>query len=54
MAVEIKGQMYYRTIEDCKVTGISRNTFPRWAGEALYGDVEIRDRNFRGCSVRMM
>ena len=46
MPVEIKGQIYYRTTEACKMAGISRNTFLRWVREGSFSDVEIRDKKF--------
>ena len=30
MPIEINGQIYYRTLEACKRTGISRATLFRW------------------------
>jgi len=30
MPVEINGQVYFRTLEVCKMTGISRATLLRW------------------------
>ena len=30
MAIEINGQMYYKTSEACRKTGISRTTLFRW------------------------
>ncbi len=30
MAIEIEGQVYYRTSEACHITGISRSTLFRW------------------------
>ena len=30
MAIEIEGQVYYRTSEACQITGISRSTLFRW------------------------
>ena len=30
MTIEIEGQIYYKTLETCKKTGISRPTLFRW------------------------
>ncbi len=35
MPVEIKGQMYYRTSEACKKTGVSRATLFRWLKQGI-------------------
>ena len=44
MPITINGKTYYRTIEVCRIIGISRNTFFRWLREGLIGDVECVDR----------
>jgi excisionase family DNA binding protein len=45
MPVEINGQMYYRTLEACKMTGISRATLLRWLKA---GVIEKLSRDTRG------
>ena len=43
MPVVINGQTYYRTVEVCRMVGISRNTLFRWLKEGVFSDVEYRD-----------
>jgi DNA-binding transcriptional MerR regulator len=43
MPVVINGQTYYRTVEVCRMVGISRNTLFRWLKEGIFSDVEYRD-----------
>jgi len=43
MPVVINGQTYYRTVEVCRMVGISRNTLFRWLKEGIFFDVEYRD-----------
>lgn len=45
MSIEINGQMYYRTSEACKKTGISRATLFRWLKGGL---LEKSQRDRRG------
>jgi predicted site-specific integrase-resolvase len=44
MPITISGRTYYRTIEACRIVGISRNTLFRWLREGTYTDVESVDR----------
>jgi len=44
MPLTINGQTYYRTAEACRIIGISRSTFLRWAREGHCPDVQCRDR----------
>jgi predicted site-specific integrase-resolvase len=44
MSTEINGKIYYRTLEACKIAGISRATFFRWIGEGIIEDMASRDR----------
>ena len=43
MPVEIDGQTYYRTLEVCRKTGISRATLFRWMKQGIFLTVR-RDR----------
>jgi len=43
MPIEINGQVYYRTSEVCKKTGISRATLFRWLKEGIL-EKPYRDR----------
>ena len=43
MPVVINDQTYYRTVEVCRMVGISRNTLFRWLKEGIFFDVEYRD-----------
>ena len=43
MPIEINGQMYYRTSEACRQTGISRATLFRWLKEGIL-EKSYRDR----------
>ena len=43
MPVVINDQTYYRTVEVCRMVGISRNTLFRWLKEGVFCDVEYRD-----------
>ncbi len=45
MPVEIKGKIYFRTLEVCRKTGISRATLFRWLKEGI---VETPGRDRRG------
>jgi len=45
MPVEINGQTYYRTLEACKRTGLSRATLFRWLREGI---IEEPRRDRRG------
>jgi len=44
MSTRINGQTYYRTLEACKIAGISRATFFRWLKEGIVEDMASRDR----------
>ena len=43
MPVSINGKTYYRTIEICRLVGISRNTLFRWLKEVASSEPEYRD-----------
>jgi excisionase family DNA binding protein len=43
MPVLIDGQNYYRTVEVCRVVGVSRNTLFRWLKRGALGEPEYRD-----------
>jgi len=45
MSINIKGRVYYRTAEACKMAGISRATLFRWIKEGIVEDVSRKDRN---------
>ena len=45
MPVEINGKIYFRTLEVCRKTGISRATLFRWLKEGI---VEAPNRDRRG------
>lgn len=45
MPIRFKGNTYYQTAEACKIAGISKNTFLRWAKERSFTDVMQRDRH---------
>ena len=45
MSIEINGQIYYRTLEACKKTGISRATLLRWLKDGI---LEKPHRDRRG------
>lgn len=44
MPVEINGQVYYRTAEVCRITGIGKSTLFRWMRENIIKEAEYRDR----------
>ncbi|MDD4874417.1 MAG: MerR family transcriptional regulator [Dehalococcoidales bacterium] len=44
MAIDINGELFYRTAEACQIAGVSKNTFFRWVKEGLLDDAEYRDR----------
>lgn len=44
MPVKINGDRYFWTAEACRMAGISKNTFFRWAKQGTFADVERRDR----------
>jgi len=44
MPVVIDDQNFYRTTEDCRMIGISKNTLFTWLKERIIPDVEYRDR----------
>jgi len=43
MPVSINGKIYYRTVEVCRMVGISRNTLLRWLKGGTFGEPEYRD-----------
>jgi predicted site-specific integrase-resolvase len=43
MPIELEGKSYYRTIEVCRIIGISRNTLFRWMKKGMVGQEEYRD-----------
>jgi DNA-binding transcriptional MerR regulator len=43
MSVMIDGQTYYRTVEVCRMIGISRNTLFRWLKRGILNEPEYRD-----------
>ena len=43
MPVMIDGESYYRTIEVCRIAGISRNTLFRWLKVGVISEPERRD-----------
>lgn len=45
MGITIGGKDYYRTVEVCRVLGISRNTLFRWLDKRV---VENEYRDYRG------
>ena len=47
MPVEIDGQIYYRTLEACKRTGISRATLMRWLNAGIHGKLHRDTRGWR-------
>ncbi len=47
MPVEINGQIYYRTLEACKKTGISRATLLRWLQAGIPGKLHRDTRGWR-------
>ena len=44
MPITINGQTYYKTLEACKLAGISKATFFRWLREGVIEDMAIKDR----------
>lgn len=44
MPVTLKGQTYYRTVEVCRIVGISRTTLFRWLKEGVVKEAKHRDR----------
>ena len=44
MPVTINGQTYYRTVEVCRMVGISRTTLFRWLKEEPLREAKHRDR----------
>lgn len=43
MPVSINGRTYYRTIEVCRMVGVSRNTLFRWLENGIIDEPEYRD-----------
>lgn len=44
MPVTMNGQTYYRTVEVCRMIGISRTTLFRWLKEGVFEEAKYRDR----------
>jgi len=44
MPVTLSGRKYYRTVEVCRMVGISRTTLFRWLTEGIFNEPEHRDR----------
>jgi len=44
MPVTINGQTYYRTVEVCRMVGISKSTLFRWLKQGVLSKAERRDR----------
>jgi predicted site-specific integrase-resolvase len=47
MPVKIKGQVYYRTLETCRITGISRATLLRWLKDGVLKQTTRDTRGWR-------
>ena len=47
MPLEINGQVYYRTSEACRRTGISRATLFRWLKTGVIGQLHKDRRGWR-------
>lgn len=47
MSVEINSQVYYRTLEVCKMTGISRATLLRWLKAGIISKLSRDTRGWR-------
>lgn len=47
MPVEINGQVYYRTVEACRKTGISRATLLRWLKAGILSKLHRDTRGWR-------
>ena len=45
MPKKIRGQLYYRTSEACKLAGISKATLFRWIKMGILKDASRKDRN---------
>ena len=43
MPVTIRDQTYYRTIEACRMIGVSRSTLVRWLARGILTDTSHRD-----------
>ena len=44
MSIKLNGQTYYRTLEVCKMAGISRATLFRWFNDGTLEDTARKDR----------
>ena len=44
MPIKINGKTYYRSLETCKLAGISQATFFRWLREGVIEDTAMKDR----------
>lgn len=43
MPITLDGKTYYRTMEVCRIVGISKNTLFRWIKKGIVGKKEYRD-----------
>jgi len=43
MPITLDGQTYYRTMEVCRIIGISKNTLFRWMKRGMFGQQQYRD-----------
>ena len=43
MPIMLHGQTYYRTIEVCRIVGISKNTLFRWMKRGVFEQQQYRD-----------
>jgi len=44
MPIELRGEVFYRTAEACRMAGISKATLFRWLSIGIVEDVQNRDR----------
>jgi len=44
MPIEVNNQTYYRTVDVCRIVGISRSTLFRWFKDGVFKEAEYRDR----------
>ena len=43
MPITLHGQTYYRTMEVCRIVGISKNTLFRWMKKGMFERQQYRD-----------
>lgn len=43
MPISLHGQTYYRTMEVCRIVGISKNTLFRWMKKGMFERQQYRD-----------